>query len=186
MDSLSVALQFLAGDVCLQIGKDTLAKCRPLTLSLSPLPEIAEDALCTWLCEDTHFFTLFRSESDATLIYSHSNEILYYASMEAQLASTCPKDIAFLCQFTFDSVPEGRFPRLLVFDVLTSPQNSIYSNPAQRGEILRSAQGLPQPLCCVQWIGFRRYLSPEFFSALPHPVRGVCVLGEDPLTVLMK
>jgi hypothetical protein len=179
-DSLSVALQFLAGGVCLQIGGDTFAKCRPITFS--PLPEIREDSLCTWLCEDTHFFTLFKSESD-TLIYSHTNEILYHASMQAQLASTCPNDISFICQFTFDTLPEGKTPRLLVFDVL--PQNN-QNNPIQRGEILRSTQGLPQPLCCVQWIGFHRYLTPLFFAALPHPVRGVCVLGDDPLTVSMK
>jgi hypothetical protein len=112
--------------------------------------------------------------------------------MQAQLASTCPNDISFLCQFTFDTLPEGKVPRLLVFDVLC-PQNNNQSNqsnqsnnPIQRGDILRSTPGLPQPLCCVQWIGYHRYLTPVFFAALPHPVRGVCVLGNDPLEIFMK
>ena len=174
LDSLSAALRFLAGDVCLQIGKDTLAKCRPLSLTCTSA--IAEEALCTWLCKDAHFFTLFKSEdNNNTLIYSHTNEMLYHASVDAQLAPICPKDMAFLCQFTFDSLPEGRVPRLLVFDVL-------FPGPAvHRGEILRSMQCLPQPLCCVQWLGFSRYLSQEFFQALPHAISGILVLGDDPL-----
>lgn len=176
-NSLSDALQYLAGEVCLQIGKDTLARCSPVTIT--PLPEIAEDSLCTWLCADSHFFTLFKaSEADHTLLYSHTNEILYHASALAQLAPTCPKDAAFLCQFTFDTTPDGRVPRLLVFDVLRQ------SPPTQRGEVLRSLwQCLPQPLCCVQWIGFARYLSSEFVAALPHAIQGIVALQHNPLLI---
>ena len=173
--TLSAALQILAGEVCLQIGKDTLAKCSPL--SATPLPEIPENALCTWLCADTHFFTLFKaSESDSTLIYSHTNEVLYHASMHAQLSAACCKEASFLCQFTFDSLPEGRVPRLLVFDVI------CVGSPAQRGDVLRSMQNcLPQPLCCVQWIGYARYLSREFFAALPHETSAILQLGDEAL-----
>ena len=180
--SLSCALHILAGGVCLQIGKDTLANCSPL--SLSPLPENAEippEALCTWHCADTHFFTLFKSETGGTLLYSHTNEVLYHASLDAQLAPACPKDAAFLCQFTFDSLPEGRVPRLLVFDVLTQ------GTPMHRGERLRSLQHcLPQPLCCVQWIGYAGCLSSQFVAALPHSICGVLTLGVCPLEVLVK
>jgi hypothetical protein len=179
-DSLSDALQILAAEVCLRIGQDMLPKCSPITIT--PLPEIAEDALCTWLCADVHFFTLFKaSDVDSTLVFSHTNEILYHASALAQLAPTCPKDVAFLCQFTFDTLPEGRVPRLLVFDVLTA------APPAQRGERLRSLQHcLPQPLCCLQWIGYARYLSREFLAALPHATTGVVALQIDNLQLNCK
>ena len=173
LDTLSAALHFLAGDVCLQVGKDTLDKCNPIALNTTSEIQDSEAALCTWRCKDAHFFTLFKSD-DATLIYSHTNEMLYHASMQAQLAPICPKDVAFLCQFTFDSMPEGRVPRLLVFDVLCP------SPPVHRGEILRSMQCLP-PICCVQWIGFSTYLSQDFFKALPHAISGILVLQTNPL-----
>ena len=66
--------------------------------------------------------------------YSHTNEILYHASLQVQLAPSCPKDVGFLCQFTFDSLPEGRTPRLLAFDVLAP----LPQGPVQRGEALRA------------------------------------------------
>lgn len=181
-DTLTDALQILAGGVCLQIGKDTFSKCTPLSLlSMPENAEISEDALCTWLCADTHFFTLFKSETGSTLLYSHTNEVLYHASLDAQLAPACPKDVAFLCQFTFDSLPEGLVPRLLVFDVL------VQESPMQRGERLRSLQPcLPQPLCCVQWIGFFKCLSKEFFAALPHAIKGVVVLQHNSLQLCYK
>jgi hypothetical protein len=179
-DSLSDALQILAAEVCLRIGQDMLPKCSPITIT--PLPEIAEDALCTWLCADAHFFTLFKaSDVDSTLVFSHTNEMLYHASALAQLAPSCQKDVAFLCQFTFDTLPEGRVPRLLVFDVLAA------APPAQRGERLRSLQHcLPQPLCCVQWIGYASYLTGEFFAALPHSMDGVVALQQAPLHLNRK
>ena len=182
MDSLSDALQFLAAEVCLRVEAGMLPKCTPITLT--PMPEIAEDALCTWLCADAHFFTLFKAE-DCTLVFSHTNEILYHASAPAQLSASCPKDVAFLCQFTFDALPEGSVPRLLVFDVLT-PANTP-ANPAQRGEKLRSLQHcLPQPLCCVQWIGYASYLTGGFFAALPHATAGVVALQTDTLRLNCK
>jgi hypothetical protein len=178
--TLSEALQILAGEVCLQVGKDTLPKCTPV--ALLPLPGVAEDALCTWLCRDAHFFTLFRPD-DHTLIYSHTNEILYHASLQVQLAPSCPKDVGFLCQFTFDSLPEGRTPRLLAFDVLAP----LPQGPVQRGEALRALQScLPLPVCCVQWIGYSKCLSPEFVSALPHPISGVMAIGDNPLAIMTK
>jgi hypothetical protein len=177
---LSEALQLLAGEVCLQVGPDTLPKCT--RLSLLPISEIGDKELCTWLCKDTHFFTLFKSAENNTMVYSHTNEILYHAAAPVQLAPECPKDVGFLCQFTFDAMPEGRVPRLLVFDVLC-PATTI----EQRGEVLRSMQGcLPQPLCCVQWSGYTRYISPEFVEKLPHVAAGIMVFGPDPLKIYAK
>jgi hypothetical protein len=165
---LSAALHVLAGDVCLQIG--CADKCRVLT---KPLPGIiCPDSPSTWLC-DSHFFTLFKSNG-GTLLFSHTNEVLYHASMDAQLSQDCP-DLCFLCQFTTDSMPEGDVPRLLVFDL------NVKLPAAARGEMLWGLQIHLPPLCCVQWIGPRQFLTTGFISSLPHKIRGVVALGSDPL-----
>lgn len=173
--TLSAALHVLAGDVCLRVGPGDLAKCKPFLISLHS--NICPEVLSTWLCEGGHFFTLFKSLGTAgTLLYSHTNEVLYHASMDAQLSQDCPAGLPFLCQFTTDTTPEGVVPRLLAFDVV-SPHP-----PAVRGDMLRGMQvHLPAPLCCVQWIGFRKYLSNDFITGLPHRIRGVVALGNDAL-----
>jgi hypothetical protein len=180
-DTLSAALHFLAGDVCLRVNDCGMDKCRPLIFPESH-SKVCIDSLSTWLCDGAHIFTLFRpSDLMGTLIFSHTNEVLYHASIDAQLSKDCPVDVGFLCQFTFDSMPEGLVPRLLAFDVISSSR----SPPAVRGDMLRGLQGhLPNPLCCVQWIGPRQYLSPQFIDGLPHKINGVVSLGEDPLAVL--
>lgn len=178
-DSLSAALHCLAGDVCLHVSGDYIPRCKPFAV-----PDcsrgIDPTAPSTWLCEDAHFFTLFRPNGAAgTLLFSHTNEVLYHASVETQLSKDCPPDLCFLCQFTTDSLPDGGVPRLLAFDVIApkSPQP-----PGIRGDMLRGLQGhLPQPLCVVQWIGPRQYLSQEFIAKLPHRIRGLVALGDDPL-----
>ena len=174
-DTLSAALHVLAGDVCLHIGPGDVARCQ--LFIATPAVSICPEALSTWLCDGGHFFTLFRPlGTGGSLLFSHTNEVLYHASMDVQLAPDCPAGLAFLCQFTVDSAPEGPVPRLLVFDIL-SPHP-----PAARGDMLRGMQAhLPGPLCCVQWIGFRRYLSREFIAGLPHRIKGVVALGGDPL-----
>lgn len=178
MDS---ALCILAGDVCLQIHPDILSLCR----DFSPPPPLDTyvpqlSALSTWLCKDALFFTLFKLR-ECTLLFSHANRVLYYASTAAQLSPSCPVGTAFLCQFTHDCLPEGKVPRLLVFDVF-SP--GPHKPPAERGELLRSlASCLPQPLCAVQWVGPRRYLTREFVASLPHAIAGLFYLGPDPVAV---
>ena len=175
-DTLSEALHVLAGDVCLHVSKDCIAMCRPFSVPGSG-EKIESSFLSTWLCEGAHFFTLFRpSAVFGTLLFSHTNEVLYHASMDAQLSAGCPADVCFLCQFTTDCAPEGSVPRLLVFDVLFNQPQSV------RGDTLRSLQKhLPQPLATVQWIGPRQYLSREFIAGLPHKIRGLIALGSDPL-----
>lgn len=176
VDTLSEALHIMAGDVCLHVGKDFIARCKPFVIPENS-ERIEPGTLSTWLCEGAHFFTLFRpSGAVGTLLFSHSNEVLYHASIDAQLSADCPAEVSFLCQFTTDSSPEGGIPRLLVFDVLSNqPQSS-------RGDMLRSMQGhLPQPLATVQWIGPRQYLSRDFVAGLPHRIRGLIALGSDPL-----
>ena len=113
-----------------------------------------------------------------TLLFSHTNEILYHASMDAQLPPSCPVGLCFLCQFTTDSNPEGNAPRLLAFDILPK----LPLSPSARGDMLREMQPhLPHPLCCVQWVGPRRYLTRGFVAGLPHQIGGLVSLGGDPL-----
>ena len=181
---MDYALCILAGEVCLQIGPEILALCKPLQLPLQP-GHCGLDEHATWLCKSAGsqylFFTLFKNAQGCTLLYSHCNEMLYYASAHAQLSLACPPFTAFLCQFTLDTHAEGRAPRLLVFDTL-APSNCQSAHA--RGELLRSlAPHLPQPLCAVQWVGFRRYLTREFVSGLPHDIQAVISLGDNPLRV---
>ena len=179
-DTLSAALHVLTGDVCLQVGQEAMNKCRTLVIPSFP-GTICPEALSTWLCDGAHFFTLFKPKgASASLVFSHTNEMLYHASIDAQLSINCPEGLAFLCQFTTDFLPEGSVPRLLAFDILSS------NSPAARGDVLREMQiHLPQPLCIVQWIGPRLYISPEFIAELPHKIKGVLALGDDPLAAAM-
>ncbi len=177
-DMLSAALHVLAGDVCLRVGPPVIDACRPLAIP-SSASLICPETLSTWLCDGAHFFTLFKPRGvGGTLLFSHTNEMLYYASVDAQLSHNCPEDVAFLCQFTMDSMPDGDVPRLLAFDVMCSPLPSS----SVRGDMLRAMQiHLPHPLCIVQWIGPRRYISQDFIAGLPHKIKGVVALGVNPL-----
>ena len=195
-DTLSAALHVLAGDVCLRISPGDIEKCRPFCLPSDTLSSgeselifsaqhntqtIRPESLSTWLCKDGHFFTLFRSENSGTLVFSHTNEVLYHASMAAQLSQDCPVSLCFLCQFTTDDMPGGSVPRLLAFDVMSFNKNQGQMPPCVRGDMLRSLQAhLPQPLCIAQWIGPRKYLSQDFATGLPHKIRGLIALGSDP------
>jgi len=176
-DILSRGIATLAGDICLQVGPALLELCRPVEFVQETRP-FAESA-ATWLCERRAFFTLIKEHSN-TLVFSHSNQVLYYASPEAQLSRSCPHGVALLCQFTMDRVAAtgGVEPRLLVFDVLSCPRGT----PAfARGEHLRSLSvHLHQPLCCVQWVGLGRYLTRGFVAGLPHPVVGLCQVLDEP------
>jgi hypothetical protein len=176
---LTHALAVLAGDPCIQIGRELHFACRDvcyLDAGSTESSQVCDDSLSTWLCDEAHFFTLIKTES-GTLVYSHTNGVLYYATPQAQLAPACPVDTAILCQFTFDSLPspEGPTPRLLAFDVLQP------SDPAARGGALRTLEvHLPAPLFCVQWVGPRRYLTSHFVAGLPHRTRGCFALTQDP------
>lgn len=178
---MDASLCILAGDVCLQVHQDLVPLCRPLSPPAPVrcfVPQL--EAPSTWLCKDAQFFTLFKLQG-STLLFSHGNRVLYYASTMAQLAPECPLGTAFLCQFTHDTLPEGRVPRLLVFDVFSPGPPKP---PSERGHLLRGmAQHLPQPVCAVQWVGPRRYLSREFVAGLPHAIAGLFYLGADPCAI---
>ena len=171
--SLDTALSILTAEICVQIAPSMALLCKTVAPSNSNQTD-----LCTWQCKDAHLFTLFKVNPLLTLVYSHTNEVLYYASLQAQLSASCPLHTGFLCQFTLDTLPEGKVPRLLVFDVIpASPMPA-----AARADFLRAvAPNLPQPLCCVQWIGSRTYLTKEFIHHLPHAIQGLYSLADDPL-----
>ena len=173
---LDHALSVLTADLCLQIGASILVACR--VTSQSDSIYIGQGSTSTWMCENARLFTLIKTH-DSTLVFSHTNEILYHASPLAQLSQECPVDTAVLCQFTVDTMENGdQEPRLLAFDVISWDAAS----PEIRGARLRAlAVHLPIPLCCVQWVGPRMHLSSDFVRRLPHKVSGVFVLGQDPL-----
>jgi hypothetical protein len=173
---LDHALSVLTTDLCLQIGGSILFACRVTTQS--DAVHIGQESIATWMCENARLFTLIKTH-DSTLVFSHTNEVLYHASPLAQLNHECPVDTAVLCQFTVDTMENGdREPRLLAFDILSPSPTS----PELRGARLRAlAVYLPIPLCCIQWVGLRMHLSSEFVRRLPHKVSGVVVLGQDPL-----
>ena len=142
MDSLSAALHILAGDVCLRVSPDYIARCR--AFKTQDQGRIDSTALSTWLCDGGHFFTLFRPSAEVgTLLFSHTNEVLYHASVDAQLSNDCPADLCFLCQFTTDSSPEGAVPRLLAFDVVVSQP------PSARGDMLRGSKAICPSRCAA-------------------------------------
>lgn len=182
-DRLTYALSILVGDPCLQIGPGMLTACGDLVFSdqeSAGCSQVNEASLSTWLCDDALFFTLIKSDAQ-TLVYSHTNKVLYYAAPQAQLSAACPERSGMLCQFTVDTLPKECVPRLLAFDLLR-PQGV---DPAARGEALRAlAVHLPSPLCCVQWVGPRRYLTPQFVSGLPHRASRGFALTLDARTVV--
>jgi len=169
-DLLSHALSVLAGEPCLSVGQPLINLCRPVLLEDATSDQ---QSASTWLCEGGLFFTLLKHGQD-TLLFSHQNEMLYFASLSARLAPACPDGTAFLCQFAIDAPGE---PRLLALDLL-SPDGT---DPILRGERLRAmGSHLPQPLCCVQWVGQAACLTPSFLSALPHASAGVLFLQSQP------
>ena len=172
---LDHALSVLTTDLCLQVGSSIFSACR--TVTHSDAVPVDQDSYATWMCENSRMFTLFKTH-DSTIVFSHTNEVLYQSSPLARLSNECPVDTAVLCQFTLDTVENGeQESRLLAFDIITQEPLS----PELRGIRLRAlAVHLPIPLCCAQWVGPRRHLSVDFVKKLPHRVSGIFVLGQDP------
>ena len=172
---LDHALSVLTTDLCLQVGSSIFSACRQVTHSDSV--HVGQESYATWMCENAKMFTLFKTH-DSTLVFSHTNGVLYQSSPLARLSNECPVDTAVLCQFTVDTVESGESePRLLAFDIISQEPLS----PELRGIRLRAlAVHLPIPLCCAQWVGPRMHLSVDFVKKLPHRVSGMFVLGQDP------
>ena len=187
-DDLSHALSILAGDPCLSVGQPLVKVCSPIQLTCTEAPDSDNDH-ATWLCAPRLFFTLIKHAQD-TLLYSHSNQMLYFASAQAQLSPSTPDGTAFLCQYAIDKVQDKLEPRLLAFDLTSTdpapdPSGRLDSSPSARGARLRSlTPNLPKPLCCVQWVGQPHCLTPEFLSALPHQSVGTLLLQPEAVRLL--
>jgi hypothetical protein len=143
--------------------------------SVSVAPTKPDCDLCTWICEPGLFFTLVMMyPNQPSYIVDNLRNVVYTATLTAQLSSQCPEKTAFIGQFVLDKTPDGnREPHLLVFDVVCPGLS-----PTQRYEKLRSMEHfLPKPLCCVQWAGERQCMSKDFLKSLPHDVAGLVWLG---------
>ena len=180
----NLALRTLAERVSLCIGPFIEEVSRPFEVpSTSTQPSRPDCDLCTWICRPGLFFTLVMMyPNQPSYVIDNQRNIVYTATLPAQLSSRCPEKTAFIGQFVLDKTPDGlQEPRLLIFDVAC-----LGMPPRERYEKLRSMeQFLPKPLCCVQWAGERQCMSEDFLKSLPHDVAGVMWLGggDEPFRV---
>jgi hypothetical protein len=165
------ALLLTCGSVCLQVHQ-VLQKCtKPVSLKIETR---REDGHFTWLVKDTHWFTLIK-QGKQTLVYSHTNSMLYYASPNVQLTDACPDGHSFLCQVCIDRTPDGQdVPRLLVTDLVTP----VIPEPQGRGSVIRSLSHVFTQVCHIQWSGERQCLI-GFMPKIPHETSGVIRLGDE-------
>ena len=191
--TLSNALSVLTAEICLQLlpGIDKL--CRPISIhrraqgsiedmTMDPMPRGNPRAQGVWLCANTHFFTVMKIK-DNTFVYSHTNNMLYFAHPMCVLSSECPNHTAFLGQFTVDGVT----PRLLVFDCIVDFTHRSPATADARADRLRAiGTYLQSPLCVVQWVGELQYLFRFDTEKLPHKVDGFLELQPDPFTVFHR
>ena len=191
--TLSNALSVLTAEICLQLlpGIDKL--CRPISvhrraqgsiedMTMDPMSRGNPRAQGVWLCANTHFFTVMKIR-DNTFVYSHTNNMLYFAHPMCVLSSECPNHTAFLGQFTVDGVT----PRLLVFDCIVDFTQSHPAAADARADRLRAiGTYLQAPLCVVQWVGELQYLFKFDTERLPHKVDGFLELQPDPFTVFHR
>ncbi len=175
-DMHDLALRTLAERVSPCIGSFIEEVSRVYEVPEYSTPPSSPDCnLCTWICQPGIFFTLVMMfANQPSYIVDNLRNIVYTATLSAQLSSHCPEKTAFIGQFVLDRTPEGkREPHLLIFDVVCPGKT-----PLERYEKLRSMeQFLPKPLCCVQWAGERHCMSKDFLCSLPHEVAGVMWLG---------
>ena len=160
---------------CICLDTSTFKMCAPIQ-TLASTGNTATNCF-TWKPEHSHLFTLMR-KAHYTLIYCHTSDMLYYASAAAQLAQSCPEEIAFLAQYCEDA----DVPRLLVFDILEA--NVTATTCAARGNLLRKfAECLPTPLSVLQWAGELQPLK-TFVCTLPHNVECIWQLTDTALKVV--
>ena len=162
------ALALACGPLCLQVHPVLPAAMRGASIALGPIQ--AAD-LVTWLAKGARLYTLVRTQH-GTRVYDHADDLLYYASPDAELDQRCPEGHAFLCQTVCDRQPSGQpVPRLLVLD-LVSPAIEC---PRERNEALRRLGPLLPHICHVQWAGERQALE-RFLPTVPHDVEAVVAL----------
>lgn len=163
------ALALACGPLCLQIHQAFPAALCGASVSVGAIH--GEQDLVTWLARGARFYTLVQTPH-GTRVYDHSDDLLYYAGPNAQLAPECPPQHAFLCQTVCDRQPSGPpIPRLLVMDLVLPAIES----PIQRNEALRRLAHVLPRVCHVQWAGHKQALE-GFLPTVPHDVECVVAL----------
>lgn len=163
------ALALACGPLCLQIQPVLPAAMRGASVAVG---QIQAADLVTWLARGARLYTLVQTRQ-GTRVYDHADDLLYFASPNAELDRACPDGHAFLCQTVCDRQPSSGppTPRLLVMD-LVSP---AIESPRERNEALRRLAHVLPHICHVQWAGERRALE-AFLPAVPHDVEAVVAL----------
>ena len=162
------ALALACGPLCLQIQPVLPAAMRGATVAIGQLQ--ASD-LVTWLAKGARLYTLVQT-GEGTRVYDHTDDLLYFASPDAELDRACPEGHAFLCQTVCDRQPSGPpVPRLLVMDLVAPAIES----PQERNEALRKLAHVLPHVCHVQWAGERQALE-KFLPVVPHDVETVVAL----------
>ncbi len=162
------ALALACGPLCLQVHPVLPAAMRGASIAVG---QIQPADLVTWLAKGARFYTLVQTQG-GTRVYDHADDLLYFASPNAELDRACPEGHAFLCQTVCDRQPSGPpIPRLLVMD-LVSP---AIESARERNEALRKLSPVLPHICHVQWAGERQALE-KFLPSVPHDVETILAL----------
>lgn len=96
--NLSDALLFACADHYLHIHPSFLAIVQHVQITTT-VQDIPSDSAkyTSWLAKDAHWFTLLKHEGN-TLVYCHSNDMMFYGSPNVQLHASMPDGYAFLAQ----------------------------------------------------------------------------------------
>lgn len=159
---------------CLWIGSH-LEWCKPPTSG-------SEASLFTWIPETSEFVYIIKVLG-YTLLYVPQRDTVYFANPAYNVSNHCSSDTVFMGQFVKDP---GCPPRLLVFDLLCEGGESQAGVPAatRYAKLQNLQKHFNQPNCILQWCGNREALSEDFLRGLPHKVRGILGVGNDPFAHL--
>lgn len=175
---LSTALSFTCTDHFLQVHplfNDVMQPMKIVTSHASIQPNTNEYA--SWMAKDAQWFTILK-HNQQTIVYCHSNNMMYYASPNIQLHPHMPEGYAFLAQTCIDN---NETPRMLILDMILP---SI-DDPKHRGEILRGLSQFFPTTCHIQWAGDITALRKFLKNGLPHPVE--CVISlQKPLHIIRE
>lgn len=166
--NLSDALAFTCTDHFLQVHPIFNEIMKPLQIHTTHVPiRPNTNEYTSWITKNAQWFTVLK-HNQQTLVYCHSNEMMYYASPNIQLHPSMPDGHAFLAQTCIDNTDT---PRLLILDVIIPS----LPDPKQRGHVLRNLSQFFPATCHVQWAGDITALRKFLKSGLPHPVE--CVVS---------
>jgi hypothetical protein len=136
-----------------------------------------------WSTANTHWFTIYKhiEPPHPTVIYSHVDDMMYYALPHMHFMQGMPPGYAFLAQTTKDN---GLQNRLIVLDLVYP----VIEDPIARNSEIRSKAMFFPSTCHVQWVGHTHALK-AFLAAnkesLPHKVESIMLQSSDPLVVYL-